>query len=209
MPHICHKKRVSKMSMSARLCKTLSLFFALVVVNPSYAGDGFTWFGEKADGNWLAGVKMASVQNGRSGYDDAANVAVVLGYQFSRVVGIDGKATIELELANSFDNGDITANAGFGIGGNWETENMGLHFAYRTPGSIYFLGKFGLLNSEVTTNLDGLARFSERDTALSYGAGLGIHLGKEGNFNLEFEFTGSNSDNDLTQFSIGGIYLFP
>jgi len=197
---------------TGRLGKAVAILLTLTLGNFAHAQDkdeGFTWFGQKADGEWMAGIKMSSIQNGRGGYDNASNIGLVLGYQFSRVIGNEGRSSIEFEMSNSFDNGNVSQNAGFGANGDWSKDNLGLYFTYRGTGSVYFMGKLGFLKSEVMTNLDGMARFTEQDTAFSYGMGVGLHLGKEGNFNLEAEFIGATGTNDMNAISIGGVYLFP
>ena len=196
------------MVLSGRFTKIVTLACALVFSGVAHGDEGFTWFGEKADGNWLAGVKLSSVTSGKSGYDTAVNGGIVLGYQFSRPIGLTGTSTLEFEFTNSLDNGSVSNDAGFGVNGEWSTENLGMYFAYRTTGSVYFVGRFGLLKSDVETTLDGLNTFSDDDTAFSYGAGLGIHLGEKGNFNLELELVGASGTNDLNQVTLGGIWLF-
>jgi hypothetical protein len=171
--------------------------------------DGFTWFGQSADGNWMLGTKIASVGNGRGAYDDAANLGIIFGYRFERPLDVAGTASIEFEYSNSFDNGNISSSSGFGVGGDWQSEHLGMYFGYRTPGNVYFLARLGALSTDVTTNLDGLSRFSEQDTSFSYGAGLGLLLGETGNFNVELEFLGSSGDNDINMITIGGTYIFP
>ena len=174
---------------------------------PAFA-DEFTWFGQTADGNWLGGVKVESVGHGRRGYDDSANIGIVLGYEFSRPIGLDGTSSIEFELTDSFDKGKVADSGVFGMVGEWQTENLGIHFAYRTPGNVYFKAKVGALRSNVTTMLSGLPSFREQDTSFSYGGGFGVKLGDTGNLALELEFSGTSGDNDLNIISIGTIYRF-
>jgi hypothetical protein len=179
---------------------------ALLAAN-TVSADDFTWFGQSADGNWIAGVKVDSIDHGRTGYSDARNMGLLFGYEFSRPVGLEGTSSIEIEFSDSFDEGDVSTDA-FGIGGDWQTENIGLYFTYRTPGNVYFKAKLGALRSDVTTELDNTPSVREQDTSFSYGAGLGLKLGDTGNFNVELEVTGTSGDNDLNLISLGGIYKF-
>lgn len=181
---------------------------ALLTAASTASAQDFTWFGETADGRWLAGMKVESVGHGRRGYDDAANVGLLFGYEFSRPIGFDGTSSIEFELSDSFDNGDVADDSIFGVGGDWQSENIAVFFTYRTPGNVYFKAKIGALRSDVTTSLDGLPSVSEQDTSFSYGAGLGLKVGATGNFNVELEFVGTSGDNDLNMISVGGIYKF-
>ena len=174
----------------------------------AFAQDTFTWFGQEATGNWLAGLKVTSLQNGRVGYEDASNLGLVLGYQFSREVGDGGTANIEFEFSSSFDNGSIASDQAFGVAGDWNADNIGLFFTYQSVGTVYLKAKLGLLRSEVVNSLVNGQNFVEDDTNFAYGAGIGIHLGDSGNFDMELEFVGSNHDNDLGSISLGGIYHF-
>lgn len=180
----------------------------LLATASTASAQNFTWFGETADGNWLAGMKVESVGHGRRGYDDAANVGLLFGYEFSRPIGLEGTSSIEFELTDSFDKGDVADDSLFGVGGDWQSENIALYFTYRTPGNVYFKAKIGALRSDVTTSLDGSPSVKEQDTSFSYGAGLGLKLGASGNFNVELEVVGSSGDNDLNMVSVGGIYKF-
>lgn len=195
------------MTFAGRLKATLATI-CLFGTTPALADD-FTWFGQTADGNWLAGVKVESAGHGRRGYEDSANVGIVLGYEFSRPIGLDGTSSIEFELTDSFDKGKVADSGIFGTVGVWQTENIGVHFAYRTPGNVYFKAKIGAIRSDVTTTLSGLPPVREQDTSFSYGGGFGLKLGESGNFNVELEFVGTSGDNDLNIISIGGIYRFP
>jgi hypothetical protein len=194
------------MTVKGRIQSALALTAVLAASNA--AADDFTWFGQTADGNWLAGIKVESVDNGRSGYDSAANVGLLFGYEFSRPIGLDGTSSIEIDFTDSFDSGGISDDSIFGVGGEWDTQNIGVHFTYRTPGNVYFKAKLGAIRSEVTSKLDGIGDAKESDTSFSYGAGLGLKMGQTGNFNMELELVGTSGDNDLTMISLGGIYKF-
>ncbi len=196
------------MAISGRLLTSAAflLFFSLSA-NTANAEE-FTWFGQSATGNWLAGIKGSSVQNSRQGYKDAMNVGLLFGYQFSRPLGIGGTSAIEFEYSDSFDSGDVSDDSLFGVGGEWDVETMGVNFTYRTVGNVYFLAKLGGTRTDVRTEPNGSPRLKETDTSFSYGAGLGLKLGQTGNFSLELEFVGVNSDTDLSFISLGGIYLF-
>lgn len=195
------------MTIAGRLKPTLALV-TLLGATTAFAEE-FTWFGQTADGHWLTGLKVESVNHGRGGYEDAANVGILFGYEFSRPIGFDGASSIEFEFSDTFDKGDVSDSSIFGIGGDWQSENIGVYFTYRTPGTVYFKAKLGALRSDVTTKLDATDAVREQDTSFSYGAGLGVMLGAEGNFDVQLEVVGSSGDNDLNMISLGGIYRFP
>ena len=136
-------------------------------------------------------------------------MGLVFGYLFSRPLGVPGTASIEFEYSASVDRGNVDPSAGFGVAGDWKSENIGMYFGYRSPGNVYFLGRLGLLSTDVTSDLEGVAPFDEQDTSFSYGAGLGLQLGNSGRFAMELEFLGSSGDNDINMVTLGGLYLFP
>jgi hypothetical protein len=201
-----HQHRIPSMTLKGQF-KTLLAVTALFGAS-SASAQNFTWFGETADGNWLAGVKVESVGHGRSGYEDSANIGLLFGYEFSRPIGLNGTSSIEFEYTDSFDKGRVADDSIFGSGGVWQSENIAMYFTYRTPGNVFFKAKLGALRSDVTTKLDGIEGVREQDTSFAYGAGLGVKAGQSGNLNIELEFTGSSGDNDLNIISVGGIYKF-
>jgi hypothetical protein len=173
----------------------------------AFAQEQITFFGNPAPGQWLLGLKGMSVQNGRTGYGDASGAGFVVGYEFARPIGIDGSSSIELEYGDSWDDGSIDGDSVFGAPGDWNSESFGLYFAYRTPGTVYFMGKMGGLKSDVRSNVPGFS-VKESDTSFSYGGGLGLRLGRQNSFNVELEFVGSSGDNDVNMINLGGVLRF-
>ncbi len=191
------------MSKKIRYLFTLLLGFA--VVSPTFSAEEATWFGQRATGKWLVGVKGGTVKNGNDDFDDANSGGVLLGYEFSRAIAFDGTASVEFEGTNSFDDGDIGGATTLGVPGRWDVETYGLYFAYRTPGTVYFKGRLGGQHSDVTSKF-GSSRASDDDASLAGGAGLGVKLGEWGK--IELEWTGDSGDNDLQFISLGGVFQF-
>ena len=180
----------------------VSAALLLLPVSMVNAQESTTWFGHSADGQWLVGVKLGKIENNRAGnFDDADNYTLVLGYQFARAIGTDGSATIELELGDS-DDADFDSHI---FGSQWSVRTAGLFMTYRTPGTVYFKGKVGILHSDLDFN-DVLP--DQDDTNFAIGAGFGILLGAKQNFNLEVEYTGTSGDNDLNIWNLVGLARF-
>ncbi|MEA3292047.1 MAG: outer membrane beta-barrel protein [Pseudomonadota bacterium] len=173
----------------------------------STASLGATWFGESADGRWLVGLKGGQVQTDTRGYDDTDNWGLTLGYEFSRPIDGTGSASIEFDYLNTTGSGDIKSSSEFGLDGEWDMDAYGLYFAYRTPGTVFFKGKLGLLNSKIRSDF-GTANRSDSDTNFAYGAGLGVRLGMEENINIELDWVGNSGDNDLSFINLGVMLLF-
>lgn len=180
---------------------------AVLLLNsvPTLAAEDVTFFGHRAEGKWMIGAKVAVVQNGQSGFDDSTNIGLLIGYEFARPIGFDGTASIEVEGTTSISDGDIDPDSIFGASGEWDADTIALYFAYRTPGTVFFKGKLGVLRSEVTSNVAGVSVEND-DASLSWGVGLGVRLHEK--FNAELEFTDDTGDTDLSLISLGGNLLF-
>jgi hypothetical protein len=196
------------MTTSGRRSKLAAILLAATLITPAAFAEEFTWFGHEKQGNWLLGLKGASLQNGRPGHDDASNSAVLLGYRFAPMGRLPGSASLEFEFSNSFDEGDVINGGHFGVPGQWSSDTVGLYYTYRSPGTVYFLGKFGALKTDITTSVANSGELSEQDTSFSYGGGIGLHLGQSGNFNVELEFVGSSGESEINMINLGGIYRF-
>lgn len=166
-----------------------------------------TWFGEVADGEWLAGIKLGAIDPDIPGYDETPMGTLVLGYQFSRPVGDRGSSSIELELGFSG-----SENLGFDseIGnGEYDVQAAGVYFNYRSPGTVYFKGKIGLLDTNIDTQLASGAEFKNNDAALAFGLGAGVRLGgDDGRATLEAEWVSSSGDIDVNMYNLGANIEF-
>lgn len=185
---------------------------ALIASSASYADSQTTWFGEVADGQWLAGIKLgiaeadlASIEG--TNYDSTQMVTLVLGYQFSRPIGNGGTASVEFELGTSND-GDIDSGNAKGVG-EWDMHTSALFFNYRSPGTIYFKAKLGAIDSNIDSRFRGNRTIKSDDASLAGGLGLGIRLGgNASNINIEGEWVTASGDNDVNFFNIGGVIEF-
>ena len=183
---------------------SLSAAFLISATTLTHAQSGTTWFGDSSDGQWLAGIKYGQVSNDDFGFRDADTYSIILGYQFARPVNTDGTSTLELEYTDSDE-----ASRDTGISGDeWEFESYGLYLTYRTPGTVYFKGRVGLLNSEITSLSNGINVGTDSDTNFAYGAGFGIVLGENQNVNLELDWTAGSGDNDVSLVNFGGYIRF-
>lgn len=165
-----------------------------------------TWFGQKAAGQWFIGAKIANVDASETGFSDAKNAGIILGYEFAKPIAYRGRASLEFDYTTSYDDGSIRDNSRFGGPGDWDADMWSLFFAYRTPGTVYFKGKLGVMQSDVNISVVGEPRVDRTDTSFSAGLGLGLLLGNNGN--LELEYTDDSGDNDLGIFSLGGFVRF-
>lgn len=170
----------------------------------SFAAGQTTWFGETADGNWMAGLKFGAAELDIEDYNRAKTTALVIGYQFSRPIGDNGSASIELEIANS-DDAKIDSPA---VQGEWNINTEALYMNYRSPGTVYFKSKVGVLHNEITQKF-AFGEVASDDVSFALGFGGGVRLGSEDNrVNIEAEWVSSSGDHDVNYFSLGGVIEF-
>lgn len=188
----------------------ITAFVAVIssaVTSPTFADtESTTWFGEEADGQWLAGIKFGVTENNRNGYNSASGATLVVGYQFSSPIGEGGTASVELELGSS-ETATIGAGNDFGTDGVWSTDTTAIYLTYRSPGTIYFKGKAGILDSNINSEFP-LGSVESNDTNFSYGLGVGYRMGGERDVNIEAEWIGTSGDHDLNKFNVGAHLNF-
>jgi len=171
----------------------------------AFAGDG-TWFGDsQASGQWMVGLKGGNMVNEKSGYGDAANRGVMVGYTFARPVG-PGHASVELEMNDTYDDGNVDLGLLIGGTGTWTVTSKALYLAYRTKGTVYFKGKLGAVIADYKQRPTDGPELTEDDAATSLGGGLGMRLGKHAN--VELEYTGGIGINDINYVSLGANLNF-
>lgn len=184
---------------------TLLCALAVWSISSVFAQEGTTWFGDSADGQWLAGIKYGQAINDDLGYSDADAYTLVLGYRFAREVGVKGSSNFEFEFTDSYE---ASRNTGV-AGDNWDLRSYGAYLTYQTPGTVYFKARLGLLHSEVRTEAPGSFKLSSvRDTNFAYGAGFGLVLGENQNINLELDWTAASGDDDISLVNLGGTVRF-
>lgn len=194
------------------LCNTMLMTVAsagLFLSPLSFADEPMTWFGETAEGEWLAGVKLGVAQPDLDGYDNATMGTLVVGYQFARPAGDRGTSSIEMEVGFS-NTPDIQVN---GVNGaaEYDLHTFGVFFNYRSPGTVYFKGKLGVIDSNIDTRYPDGSKALEKlnDTAIAFGLGAGVRLGgNDGRTTLEAEWVSASGDNDINYYNLGGTIEF-
>jgi hypothetical protein len=157
------------------------------------------FFGSKAKGKWIIGVKAAKVDNNIEELEDADAIGVVVGYEFDRPISTwGGSATVELEYIDA----EETNLAGIGT---YDPDMVNLFFTYRSAGDLYYKVKLGLSYSDiefVTPGFDG----GTEDVALAAGLGIGYHVGDYGS--VELEYSTDSGDNDLGVLGLNALLEF-
>lgn len=122
-------------------------------------------------------------------YDNSTNIGVYAGYVGESGLGFEAEFTWPTSDA---DTGvpDVT----------YELSTVALYGTWRSDGNIYFKGRAGLLRERLKLEGPG-GTASDSDSGLSFGAGVGFHLGSS---RLELEFT--RIEKDVNYLSIGFIF---
>jgi len=194
-------------SFATTFALTTALLFPAIV-----HAEKTTWFGKEASGTWMAGLKYGRQANGNEGFGEATASTIMLGYVFDRPVYRDGTGSIEFEFTNTVDNGDIIDSAGR-PNGVWAHDSTSIFFAYRPPGTVYFKAKIGATVADRYVSLPSHPPVShDQELDLSWGAGLGVHLGERANIEVEYTMPlGVNNSESLgandTTYLSGGFNL--
>ena len=140
-------------------------------------GNGYT-------GQPYVGVKVGQFDLDRAGTDDPTAYGVYGGYNFDPNFGI------EAEYVGS-DNADY-------YGGEVDAKTYGAYGTYRYafPNTgLYAKGKLGVAKTEIEGTGTLTQNFSDDDTSLAGGVGLGYSVNP--NFSVEAEYDRLGSDVDL------------
>lgn len=175
---------------------------SLLLATTSHA-DNYqtTWFGEEANGQWLAGIKVGRSEPNYAGYNSVDTATVVVGYQFARPIGEGGTASVEFEMSTSNDD-ELGRNNDYDLNGHWDTQTKAAFMTYRSPGTVYWKGKVGVMNSNIRTALP-LGVVEASDTNFAYGVGLGYRAGRYRDINIEGEWVGTSGDADIGMLNVG------
>ena len=145
---------------------------------------------QAADSSVYVGAKFGQMMVDESGFDDATNIGILVGYDLVPNISLEG------ELTTSVSDADVDF---FGISGDWNVMTLALYGVFRTPGEFYFKGKAGVLYEDVEVDIPTLFSESEDDTGFSAGIGGGWRLNDSGSLEVEFTLI----ESDLNYLSLG------
>jgi len=173
----------SALNYTVKLIATL-IIGLLMYQNVSAESDDATFFGHKASGNWIIGLKLAQIDLDFSD-TDADALGAILGYEYDLRLDGGGTTTIELEYLTS----DETNFRGLG---NYDGDVWSLFFTYRSAGTLYFKAKAGASSSDFIAKTP-TTNFTYKDTTLAGGIGLGYHVGDLGTIEVEYSLDAGDS----------------
>jgi len=150
----------------------MTKFTQLAAAAALVAGSAFA---PAAMADMYFGAKAGPMMFDIAGVDDPTNAAVMLGKEWGVVAGDIG---VQVEASTSIDDGAINTWMGpIDVSIN----TLAAYGVFRSAGPVYFIGKAGVLREEVE-----VGSYSESDTGLSFGAGIGFSLGVA---QIEIEYT--------------------
>ncbi|AMN50740.1 MULTISPECIES: porin family protein [unclassified Psychrobacter] len=139
-------------------------------------GNGYT-------GQPYVGVKVGQFDLDRSGTDDPTAYGVYGGYNFDPNFGI------EAEYVGSDDadyyNGEVDAKT-YGAYGTYR-------YAFPNTG-LYAKGKLGVAKTEVEGKGTLTRNFSDSDTSIAGGVGLGYSVNSDFSVEAEYDMLGNDAD---------------
>jgi len=141
-----------------------------------------------ADTNWFAGIKAGSMNVDSPDFSNATNIGVVVGYNFSKNLAVEG------ELTTSSSDGTLEDSY------NYSIDTYALYAAGRWGDKAYFKVKGGFLNEKIKSDYG----FAESDSGFSAGIGGGYRFSDKAS--LELEYTKIETDVDF--ISLGFNYAF-
>jgi hypothetical protein len=166
-----------------RITKTAGLLPALCLIGSSAMAEGF-----------YAGAKLGWMDPDFSGFDEATNIGVVLGYTFS-VPDVGVSWAVEGELTTTVFEGDIQV---FGSSGNWDIDTQAIYGVLRIGGDLYGKLRLGYLWEDASADIAGVSADGS-DNGTSVGLGGGWRANQQ--LAIEVEYTLVEEDIDF--YSIG------
>ena len=144
-------------------------------------GNGYT-------GQPYVGVKVGQFDADVDGADDPTAYGVYGGYNFDPNFGIEAEyvGSDDADYSSLGQNGDVDAKS-YGAYGTYR-------YAFPNTG-LYAKGKLGVAKTEVEGKNTLTQNFSDSDTSLAGGVGLGYSVNP--NFSVEAEYDKLGSDVDL------------
>lgn len=147
-----------------RLCAAVVV---AVLALPAYAQELSPWY---------AGLKAGTMDVDASGFKEAGNAALFLGYTL--YADANGRLAFEGEVSRTISDGDAP-------GGGWDINTLAAYGAYRTAGNVFLKAKAGFLSEDVNVSGTG-GSVAGSDSGVSFGAGVGVRMGKKAAFEIEY-----------------------
>ncbi|HSC77585.1 MAG TPA: hypothetical protein VLB32_03385 [Candidatus Acidoferrales bacterium] len=146
-------------------------------------------FAPSAMADLYFGVNAGAMMIDGASYDDPANAGVLIGKEWGVVAGDIG---VQAELTTTINDGTYVGFPAPYVH-DVTIDTQAIYGVFRTAGPVYLIAKAGVLHEEVE-----VGPFSEDDTGLAGGVGVGFSIGVA---QLELEYT--MVEEDIGYLSVG------
>ena len=147
---------------------------------------------------WYLGASVGLMDNNVSGFDDATNAGVLLGYDvYTRDIFA---VSLEGELTTTVADGDVSI---YGLQGDWNIDTQAAYVAARLGERFYMKVRYGVLREDATVKVAGTSQ-SGADTGGSWGAALGWMMTPQWGIQLD----GTLVESDVNYWNVGVKYQF-
>ncbi len=151
-----------------------------------------------AAGGFYLGPSVGIMDASVSGFDDATNAGVLLGYDFFNLEQLHISA--ETEFTTTISDGDVKLGS---QKGNWDIDTRGIFVAARVGDTFYIKVRYGVVWSDVSVKVGGLS-VSNSDSSGSWGGALGWDFTEH----WAVQADGTLVDPDVTYWNLGVNYRF-
>ncbi len=151
-----------------------------------------------ADGGLYLGPSVGVMDASVSGFGDATNAGILLGYDFFNLQQFHVSA--ETEFTTTISDGDVKLGS---QKGDWDIDTRGVFVAARVGDTAYIKVRFGAVWSDVSAKAAGISS-SNSDSSGSWGGALGWNFTEH----WAVQADGTLVDPDVTYWNLGVNYRF-
>ncbi|VAW80542.1 hypothetical protein MNBD_GAMMA13-587 [hydrothermal vent metagenome] len=147
---------------------------------------------------WYLGASAGVMDANISGFDEATNVGVLVGYDIFTMDIFS--VSLEGELTTTVSDGSVK----FGnTKGDWDIDTQAAHVAARIGNTFYIKVRYGVTRADVSVSVAD-STISGNDTGGTWGGALGWMFSKHWGMQVD----GTLVDPDVTYWNAGVRYQF-
>ena len=152
----------------------------------------------QAGGGFYLGPSVGLMDADISGFDEATNAGILLGYEFfnNGPMYVSG----ETEFTTTVSDGDVKIQGGKG---DWDLDTRAAYIAVRGGDRPYIKVRAGVVYNDLTVRVGGF-RENDTDTSASWGGAIGWMFTD----NWGVQLDGTSVDSDATYWNLGVKYQF-
>ena len=151
-----------------------------------------------AAGGLYLGPSVGVMDANVSGFDEATNAGILLGYEFFNMEQFHISA--ETEFTTTISDGDVKRA---GQKGDWDIDTQAVFVSARVGDTFYMKARFGVVWSDVSVQFAG-SSVSNSDSSISWGSSIGWNFTEH----WAVQADGSLVDSDIIYWNLGVNYRF-